>query len=92
LKAGSVSSTRFIGTRRVGGYRRRPKKSGGDVEIALNQKDGRCITQSHSILKDLSVFGEGGDRTAVSDGYEKSDADFPRFFSVSFEQQERKLI
>jgi hypothetical protein len=49
-----------------------------------NQKDGRQIAPSRSPLKDLSVYGEVGDPTAVSDGYGKFDAHLPRFFSVSF--------
>ena len=54
------------------------------VEIVQNQKDGRQIAPSRSPLKDLSVYGEVGDPTAVSDGYGKFDAHLPRFFSVSF--------
>jgi hypothetical protein len=49
-----------------------------------NQKDGRQIALSRSPLKDLSVSGEVGDLTAVSDGYGKSDAHLSRFFSVSY--------
>jgi len=49
-----------------------------------NQKDGRQIAPSRSPLKDLSVHGEVGNLTAVSDGSGKSDAHLPRFFSVSF--------
>jgi hypothetical protein len=48
-----------------------------------NQKDERQIAPSRSPLKDLSVCGEVGDLTAVSDVYGKSDAHLPRFFSVS---------
>jgi hypothetical protein len=48
-----------------------------------NQRGGRQIAPSRSPLKDLSVCGEVGDLTAVSDGYGKSDAHLPRFFSVS---------
>ncbi len=48
-----------------------------------NQKDGRQIAPSRSPLKDLSVYEEVGDLTAVGDGYGKSDAHLPRFFSVS---------
>ena len=48
-----------------------------------NQKVGRQIALSHSPLKDFSVCGEVGDLTTVSDGYGKSDAHLPRFFSVS---------
>ena len=59
------------------------KKAGEIVEIVQNQKDGRQIAPSRSPLKDLSVCGEVGDLTAVSDGYGKSDAHLPRFFSVS---------
>ena len=59
------------------------KKAGEIVEIVQNQKDGRQISPSRSPLKDLSVCGEVGDLTAVSDGYGKSDAHLPRFFSVS---------
>jgi hypothetical protein len=59
------------------------KKVGEIVEIMQNQKDGRPIAPSRSPLKDLSVCGEVGDLTAVSDGYGKSDAHLPRFFSVS---------
>jgi len=44
--------------------------------------EGR-LRQSRSPLKGLSVCGEVGDLTAVSDGYGKSDAHLPRFFSVS---------
>ena len=47
---------------------RRPKKSGG---------------ASRNRVKDLSACGEVGDLTVVSDGYGKSDAHLPRFFSVS---------
>jgi hypothetical protein len=46
-------------------------------------KDGWWIAPSRSPLKDLSVCGEVGDLTAISDGYGKSDAHLPRFFSVS---------
>src|SRR5262249_3984193 len=59
------------------------KKAGEIVEIVQNQKDGRQIAPSRSPLKDLSVYGEVGDLAAVSDGYGKSDAHLPRFFSVS---------
>jgi hypothetical protein len=48
-----------------------------------NQKDGRQIAPSRSPLKDLSVYGEVGDLTAVSDVYWKSDAHLTRFFLVS---------
>jgi hypothetical protein len=53
------------------------------VEIVQNQKDGRQIAPSRSPLKDLSVYGEVGDLTTVSDGYGESNAHPPRFFSVS---------
>ena len=56
------------------------KKAGEIVEIVQNQKDGRQIVPSRSPLKDLSVYGEVGDPTAVSDGYGKFDAHLPRFF------------
>jgi hypothetical protein len=59
------------------------KKAGEIVEIVQNQKDGRQIAPSRSPLKDLSIYGEVGDLTAVNDGYGKSDAHLPRFFSVS---------
>jgi hypothetical protein len=59
------------------------KKAGEIVEIVLNQKDGRQIAPSRSPLKDLSVLREGWRQPAVSDGYGKSDAHLPRFFSVS---------
>jgi hypothetical protein len=59
------------------------KKAGEIVEIVQNQKDGRQIAPSCSPLKDLSIYGEVGDLTAVNDGYGKSDAHLPRFFSVS---------
>ena len=62
----------------------RPKNAGEIVEIPHNQKDGRQIAPSRSPLKDLSVYGEVGDLTAVSDRYVKSDAHLPHFFSVSF--------
>jgi hypothetical protein len=68
-----------------GGGNRDPKKAGEIVEIALNQKDGTQIAPGRSPLKDLSVCGGVGDLTAVSDGYGKSDAHLPRFFSVSVE-------
>ena len=61
----------------------RPKKAGEIVEIVQNQKDGMQIAPSRSLLKRLSVYGEIGDLTAVSDGHGKSDAHLPRFFSVS---------
>jgi hypothetical protein len=48
-----------------------------------NQKDGTQIAPSRSLLKELSVCGEVGDLTAINDGYGKSDAHLPRFFSVS---------
>jgi hypothetical protein len=54
------------------------------VEIVQNQKDGRQTAPSRSPLKDLSVYGEVGDLTAVSDVFGKSDAHLPRFFSVSY--------
>ena len=60
-----------------------------------NQKDGRQIAPSRSPLKDLSVREEVDDLTAVSDGYGKSDAHFPRFFSVSrtrLRRSERRVI
>jgi hypothetical protein len=53
------------------------------VEIAQNQKAGKQIAPSRSSLKDLSLYGEVGDLTAVSGAYGKSDAHLPRFFSVS---------
>ena len=53
------------------------------VEIVQNQKDGTQIAPSRSPLTDLSVCGGVGDLTAVSDGYAKSDAHLPRFFSFS---------
>jgi hypothetical protein len=59
------------------------KKAGEIVEIVLNQKDGRQIAPSRSPLKDLNVYGEVGDLTAVSGGYGRSDSHLPRFFSVS---------
>jgi len=59
------------------------EKPGEIVEVVQNQKDGRQIAPSRSPLKDLSVYGEVGDPTSVSDGYGKSDAHLPRFFSVS---------
>jgi len=62
---------------------RRPKKTGEIVEIVQNQKDGRQIAPSPSPLKDLSIYGEVGDLTVVSDGHGMSDAHLPRFFSVS---------
>ena len=45
------------------------KKAGEIVEIVQNQKDERQIAPSRSPLKNLSVYGEVGDLTAVSDGY-----------------------
>jgi len=56
------------------------KKAGETVEIAQDQKNGRRIAPSRSPLKDLSVYGEVSDLTAVSDGYGKSDARLQRFF------------
>jgi hypothetical protein len=68
------------------------KKPGEIVEIVQNQKDGRQIASNRSPLKDLSVFGEVGDLTAVSDGYGKSDAYLPRFFSLSYQNPAIGLI
>lgn len=69
---------RFSGTTISEGRDR--KKAGEIVETVQNQKDGRQIAPSRSPLKDLSVYGEVDDLTAVSDGYGKSDAHLPRFF------------
>jgi hypothetical protein len=62
--------------RHVGGR----KRAGELVEIAQNQINGRQIAPGRSHLKDLSVYGEIGDLTALSDGYGKSDSHLPCFF------------
>ena len=56
------------------------KKAREVIEILLNQKDGTQIAPRRFPLRDLSVCGEVGDLTAVSDGYGKSDAHLPAFF------------
>jgi hypothetical protein len=45
-----------------------------------NQREGRQIAPSRSPIKDLSVYGEGGDLIAVGDGYGKSGRISPAFF------------
>ena len=49
-----------------------------------NQRDGRQIAPSRSPIKDLSVYGEGGDLIAVGDGYGKSGRISPAFFRSLF--------
>jgi len=68
------------------------KKTREIVEIVQNQKNGRQIAPSRSPLKDLSVYEEVGDLTAVSDGYGKSDAHLPRFFRSHVEMILPRII
>ena len=60
------------------------KKAGEMIEIVQNQKDGRRIAPSRSPLKDLSVCGEVGDLTAVSNGYGKFGRISPAFFRSQY--------
>ncbi len=61
----------------VAGVPETEKKAWEMVEIVQDQKDGRRIAPGRSPLKNLNVYGEVGDLTAVSDGYGKSDAHLP---------------